>query len=138
MDFARLSVGSTFRHVTWATDYIRVDAPSPMPSPNQQRADSLAAQFTNMGVPVPSDVQALIDEMLSVRLPEPAVMLNQFTLVRMLESVPWVPMLHDIMDRGFVLRSGELLAPLTEQEQLDALAAAVAGYSTSPEPTPLH
>lgn len=130
MDFASLRVGSTVRHVTWTTDYIRIDAPDPMPSPNQGRADSLLAQFTRNNIPVPADVQASIDSMLAVRYPEQASRPNKFVLVSVSGESELVPTASMLLDTGFVLRSGGYTEPLTEAQQQAALDVAKASYSS--------
>ena len=131
MDFAALKVGSTVRHITWPTDYIRIDAPAPMPSPNQGKADALLAQFTRNNLAVPADVQALVDNLLSVRYPEPAWRPNRFVLVTLSGESELTPTPNMLLDTGFVLRDGGYVEPLTEEQQKAALEAAKASYSSA-------
>lgn len=73
MDFAALTPGCTFRHVTWPTQYVRVDS---LPTPREQKEENKLPGF----VFVDFDGR---------------------------ES-PWVLTPHAVVDRGFVLRTGEL------------------------------
>jgi hypothetical protein len=100
-----------------------------MPSPNQSQADLLVAQFKQQGIEVPADVQKIVDSLLAVREHEPAGRLPVFTYVDFDgKETEWVLTIQSVMDRGFVIRSGDVARDLTEEEAADALAANKAGY----------
>lgn len=129
MDFASLTVGCVFRHVTWPTQRVRVVEPKPLPSPNAAQAEQLVAQFKQHGIEVPADVQKLVDNLLAVKAPEPSHRLPEFVYIDFDGSEKeWQLTLPAVFDRGYVLVSGTPTPDVTEAEAEDALAASVAAY----------
>jgi hypothetical protein len=129
MDFASLTVGCRFKHVSWPVQYVKVVEPEPLPSPNAARASALAAQFTKQNIPVPADVQSLIDNLLAVKPQEPAHRHPELVYVDFDNSESkWTLTTAAVFDNGFVLIDGETKAALTAEEAKAVLMSTVAGF----------
>lgn len=134
MDFARLQPGCVLRYFN---STIAVREHLPMPSPNQARVDKLLSQFIDNNEEVPAEIQAICDNLLLTRFPEPANRLPRFVLVHGdLSESDWELTPALACDRGFVLVSGTLLPEITPAEAADALAASIAGYGRAGENAP--
>ena len=129
MDFSRLTTGCTFKYITWAADFIRVDEAVTI-SPNQARANALLLPYKLREQAVPADIQAEADALLATTFKLTPTLSKLHKYVHVTPDgteFDWAPSVVDIQDPGYVLVSGTL----SEEPSVAELTALAAAASSS-------